>query len=285
MKTSLNKQLKRLARNIKFLLKNDFKSQSFNADEALRSLLSIVMSEPDFWLSENKNKHLGERCFLLGCGPSIKNVDLHILNEENLMGVNGMALVEGLKLDYFCSVSKFFWESHQDEIKDINCRRFLPSFLREDLKSNAPTSWLNSVEVKHYKVLTNQKPWRFSLAPDNYVFLGGTVIFVCLQILYHLGFKEVILLGLDHDYGLTPEEIKKAGRKGMWKSSDSFKAHFTDKYYKEGQSVHIDILGMERAYELAKKQFEEDGRSILNATEGSKLETFKKVNLSDYTNI
>ena len=42
-------------------------------------------------------------------------------------------------------------------------------------------------------------PWFFSTHPERHVVLGGSVMGPALQILYYLGFSEVIMLGLDHD--------------------------------------------------------------------------------------
>jgi len=246
--------------------------------EALESDLKCVLRnqfhEPDDWLLKAKNSHKGERCFLLGCGPSLNEVDLEKVKGETVMGVNGTALIEGLELNYFISVSNFFWKSHQEKLKQLKCRRFLPHFLKAHLDSDSPTLWFNAIADQEYKLLDVEKPWKFSYSPDKYVFLGGTVIFVCLQFLYYLGFSEVIVLGLDHDYGVDNDNVPKEGKVV---DGDKLSAHFTKDYYRKGEQVHVDIHGMERAYELAKEAFDADGRRILNASPGTKLETFEKV--------
>ena len=124
-------------------------------------------------------------------------------------------------------------------------------------------------------------PWFFSTSASQYVVLGGTVISVCLQILYHLGFSEVILLGIDHDYGLKKEDAERPG--GLFVSGENFNVHhFTPDYFpKDGDDMHIDIVAMERAYELSHEAFKNAGRKVLNASPGTKLETFPKVRLED----
>ena len=46
---------------------------------------------------EFKNKHLGKRCFIIGNGPSIKNVDLTLLSKEITFTVNQMPRMENFK--------------------------------------------------------------------------------------------------------------------------------------------------------------------------------------------
>ncbi len=231
-----------------------------------------TFAEQDQWLVNARNSHHGERCFLLGCGPSLNQVDLSKLKGERVMACNGSFLIEGLDIDYFISVSHYFYKSYVDQINSIDCiRRFLPHYLRE-LESDIPTTWMNTVEDSEYATLSQLKPYAFSSAPDRHIFLGGTVIFPALQILHYLGFEEVILLGVDHNYG--PDEKR---NEAYFTPSDALNAHFKDDYYQKPTSVHIDFPAMERGYQLSKEAFENSGRRIFNATPGTKLETYQKI--------
>jgi len=264
-------RLKNLYSNLKFLSKSRINNLLMQHDQENKFLLQLYLNNYDLWLQKSKDLHKGERCFLLGCGPSINQINLDLLSKDVVMGVNGIALIENLRLDYFVSVSHFFWKSHVEKLKNLECgRRFLPNYLKE-LESDTPTTWLNTVESHNYRSLSNQKPLSFSYEPHRFIFLGGTVIFVCLQILYFLGFNEVILLGVDHDYGLDKGKVPQGG---VNVSSDHLTAHFTKNYYRSGENVHIDISGAERGYKLALNAFENDGRKIFNASPGTKLDVF-----------
>ncbi|WP_309398967.1 hypothetical protein [Cerasicoccus maritimus] len=264
------KSLRLLFKNLRYLAETDLSKLS----DGVRCSLRSEMHPPSSWLQQQHNSMRGKRCFLLGCGPSLNKVDLSKLKGEIVMGVNGVALIEGLKLDYFVTVSNFFWKSHPEALRGLTCQRFIPYFLREYLESDSPTVWLNTVADREYRLLDVEKPWQFSYLPDRYIFLGGTVIFVCLQILYYLGFDEVVILGLDHDYGL---DLNKTGKRGKYVDSGSLSMHFRKDYYRKGEQVHIDMHGMERAYQLSEEAFRESGRRILNASPGTKLDTFQKV--------
>ena len=46
---------------------------------------------------ELKNLHAGERCFVLGNGPSLRQVDLSLLSNEFIFTVNNFSFVEGFE--------------------------------------------------------------------------------------------------------------------------------------------------------------------------------------------
>lgn len=260
-------------------------NESYDYDDAelkdekpeIKAFRQIVTAN-DTWLKDNYNAYKGERCFLIGTGPSINAVDLSKLNNEIVMGVNGIYLKDELELDFYCSVSFVFYKHHKKEMEKIKCGRcFYPSYLKE-LDPESPTSWFNDIEYGSYSKYTELTPLDFSLQVDKYIYVGGTVISVCLQILYYLGFKEIILLGIDHNYNMEPTQIP---GEGIWVEGSNLSAHFTDNYYKKKGKIHVDIHGSERAYKLCKYYYEKDGRKIYNATEGTKLDIFEKKKLEE----
>jgi hypothetical protein len=232
-------------------------------------MLVSTNKEQGEWLEQAKDTYKGEQCFLLGCGKSLNQIDLSKLRGEIIMGVNGTYLIESIELDFFVTVSHIFWKHHIEGLKNYCCKKrlFLPKYITLEL--DCPTTWLNTDVHQDFP-----KPLLFSLSADKYVVLGGTVIGVGLQILYHLGFSKVILLGIDHDYGLQKENV---GERGSLIPSESLDAHFIPNYYPKGGKVHIDIFGAERAYTLANTAFKNDGRTIVNASPNTKLDIFPVV--------
>lgn len=229
--------------------------------------------EQDKWLFNARNSHAGERCFLVGTGPSLKQTDLTLLKDEWVMACNGAFLLKELHIDYFITVSHYFYKSHLEEMRALRCKqRFLPYYLK-DLDSEQETSWLNSIEKPDYASHSALSPYSFSFDPSHYIYLGGTVIFPALQILHFLGFSEVYLLGVDHNYGI-PEDDKN----NVIVSSDHLNAHFTDNYYTQATQVHVDFPAMNRGYTLARDVFRKSDKVLKNATPGTKLDIIDKVN-------
>ncbi len=247
---------------------------SSGPDRVLLNILKTLSNPQDKWILENKGIHSGERCFLLGAGPSLTKVDLCRLKGEKVMALNGSVFLDEVDVDYFLTVSKFFYKGHVEKLQDIKCRRFLPMFLKDKLDSDAPTSWFNSLSTDDLKGVTKNIPWGFSHNPSNFLVLGGTGMFVCLQILLYLGFEEVILLGVDHDFGTAGVEAKK--NKG-WVTGEHSHSHFMPGYYRSNEPIHLDVDAIEYAFHLAKMEFIKNGKSILNASPGSKLDVIPRV--------
>lgn len=235
----------------------------------------------DPWLEKARNRHAGERCFLLGNGPSLNLTDLSKLRDEVTFGVNGIFLAD-LRPTYYTTISATYWRHHIDAIRNIDCdRRFLPTGTQR-LASSVPTSWLRA-QRPVYETLFGEPlpvPVAFSRQPERLIYLGGTVLFVCMQLAYHLGFQQAVVLGVDHSYGLGKGRSEDKGRDSFLEKTDG--THFSQQYHAKGERFHVDLEAMERAYELAHQAFVEDGREIVNASPGSHLETFPKV---DYTSL
>jgi hypothetical protein len=109
-------------------------------------------------------------------------------------------------------------------------------------------------------------------------FGGGTVTFVALQIAYYMGFQEVILIGLDHNY-----VEKGVPSKTEIRSADRDESHFHPDYFPKGSKWQLpDLASSELAYAAARKAFEEDGRRVVDATPNGKCQVFEKVGLSSF---
>lgn len=244
-----------------------------NRDEFLfRTLFQV-----DPWMNKIKDSQRGKRCFLLGCGPSLSKVDLSLLKNEDVMSVNGAVLLKGLRSKYFITVAKEWWKQRGREVGKIDVERifFAPYIGIEACKS--PVTELNTVEYKDYQHIKADEPWFFSKEANRYVLLGGTVIFPALQILYWLGYETVVLLGVDHNYDLISAGESQRGVYVSGKSVD----HFDEDYYKKDVQIHCDLKAMERSFKLSRSAFAEDGRQIINATLGTKLDIFEKARLED----
>jgi hypothetical protein len=262
---STRKQLQRL--------RNEIRQLQSETECLMRSVLN-----QDPWLAQARDMHRGERCYLLGCGPSLKSVDLARLNDSVVMGVNGTYAADELQMTYYTVVSQIFWNQHVARIDALRCQRsFLATYL-DSSTVKTPISPINLADHGTYQRLNVPHPWGFAQQPQSFLFGGGTVIYVCLQLLYYLGFQEVVLLGVDHNYE-GYERKPKEKKEGTWVDSSTLRGHFLPNYYPEGVQVCIDLDTSESAYRIARHAFEADGRQVLNATAGTKLDVFELVDL------
>ena len=168
-----------------------------------------------------KNKHIGERCFILGSGPSVSLEDLEPLRNEVLIALNSFYIHD--------KYSKIF-DNREDKyhliapIHDPQSEETWEKWF-EELQSNIPKS------VNIFFGLNNRKPsskelidrnklfedrninWFFStmnkdnedLSPSEIDFTknilsSSTSSVWALQLAIYMGFKEIYLIGMDHNY-------------------------------------------------------------------------------------
>ena len=104
--------------------------------------------------------------------------------------------------------------------------------------------------------------------------------YVAMQLAFHMGFKNVALVGCDHSFSSKGPAHKTI----ISDQQDS--DHFDPNYFGRGLMWQLpDILGSELHYEAAKNIFEMYGRKIVNCTVGGKLEIFDRQLLHEFINI
>jgi len=84
---------------------------------------------------------------------------------------------------------------------------------------------------------------------------------MAMQVAFHLGFREAVLIGVDHRFASVgpPNELVT--------SQGADPNHFDPNYFGAGIKWQLPDLEMsERAYRLARDRFAADGRSIVDAT-------------------
>lgn len=235
----------------------------------------FFLTENERRIAEYKNRHEGQRVFILGNGPSLNNCDLKLLKNEITFGVNSIFLDYenmGFHPTYYVVEDVFVAE---DRAKEINAYKgpikFFGNYLKYCFSDSEDTRWLN---VRFRYDDYSDFPY-FSTNTDRMVWVGGTVSYICLQLAYYMGFSKVYLIGFDHNY-TKPDNVITDGTE--WTSQGDDPNHFHPGYFGKGKRWHAPRVDrMEMAYKKAKIYFEKDGRKICNATVGGCLEVFDRV--------
>jgi hypothetical protein len=216
-----------------------------------------------------KNKHRGQRCFIIGNGPSLKKMDLSPLRNEFTFGMNRIYLIFpeiGFHTTYFISINRLVIEQFAEDIANLPMPQFLSQRGRQHVKFTERTIFLYP-----------RIGLRFSYKPQWYIYEGPTVTYVALQLAYYMGFKQAVLIGVDHNFqtkGPANQEVISTGEDPN---------HFASNYFGKGIRWQLPNLeGSERVYKIAKGVYTRDGRTILDATVDGKLQVYPKV---DYANL
>ena len=214
---------------------------------------------------ELKGLGSGKRCFIIGNGPSLNLKDLDKLKNEDCFSSNGIfRLVSQTtwRPKYYMIMDRYT-EITSELIKSIGAKYvFLGDyFLRfNDIKFD------NAICLhEHYPYLSSRMG--FSKDISKGIFIAPTVSYGLMQVAVYMGYKEIYLLGFDHNYGF---EIVENG--GVIKTNVS--AHFYQDEIPE--KIIADIQGMTQAYKVFRDYAKEHGIVVKNVTRGGKLEVFER---------
>jgi hypothetical protein len=221
-------------------------------------------------LAALKDIQRGQRCFIIGNGPSLKQTDLSRLRGEHTIGMNRfyMAFPElGFTTTYYLSVNSLVIEQCAGDIRELPIPKFLSWRSRHLIEPTEDTIFLHT---------TYTGP-RFATDARGRLWEGATVTYVALQLAFHLGFQQAILIGVDHSF-----TTQGAPNTTVVSQGDD-PNHFHPGYFGKGFRWQLpDLEASERAYRIAHDAYQAAGRQVLDATVGGKLQVFPKV---DYTSL
>jgi hypothetical protein len=236
-------------------------------------------------LSENrklKNKYQGKRCFLIGNGPSLNQMDLIKLRNEytfvfnffylhkdfNKIKPKFYCLMEPLKnlTKYNVNINKFFPEINK-AFKNIDVKMFF----RVDIKRYIESNKLFLNKNIHY-LLADRGILKTLIINDDiskYYSFADASINNAICIAVYLGFSEIYLVGCDYDIILC-KDIK----------------HFYENELSGGRSplknannliLAKDLVEYLEAMEKIKNHFKKYNVKIFNAGIGGLTDTFPRV--------
>jgi hypothetical protein len=222
-------------------------------------------------MAQYRNIHKGERCFIIGNGPSLKQTDLTKLKGEYTFGMNRIYLLFpelGFTTSYFVSINDLVIEQCADEIAALPIPKFIA------WHSNRHFQRFPQDMVFLYTTYTGP---RFSKDMTGRIWEGATVTNVALQLAFYMGFEKVILIGVDHNFTSKGEANKTVI------STGDDPNHFSGSYFGKGFRWQLpDLDTSEIGYKLARKAYQKAKREVLDATVGGKLTIFPKV---DYNSL
>lgn len=216
---------------------------------------------------EFHNIHKGKRCFVVANGPSIAKTDLELLRNEYSFGLNRIYLYfdkSSFRPTYFVAVNELILEQFSHEINKLKMPKFL-NWNRRVLFNSAD----RSVLFLKSKMVFKDEFQKDIVQP---LVVGGTVTFVALQIAYYMGFNEIVLVGLDHTYnekGIPSVTVTRTEEKDL--------SHFHSEYFPKGiRWQPPDLVRSELDFSLALQNYNQAGRTIIDATIGGNCPVFEK---------
>lgn len=272
----------------------------------------------DYMLEDFVGRHKGQRCFVAGNGPSLNQIDMTKLNNEIVFGSNRCYLGYpdwGFDFPYWGIMDRLQVEEYATEYENNIPSSSVVFYPFEYLpfiqfKKSCPVNFSYD----------SRPPIRFSNSPEI-LHLGYTVTYMLLQIAVIMGCNPIYLIGTDHKYNLatapaSPTTIQKStsylqhrlkqgfgkisnfisggGREradkdsqpvlpALWKAADATQPTHFNEAYTAGQKKFVmpKPEKLDEAFQVAADWAKDNSVDILNATPGSALMAFDRVDYKD----
>ncbi|MGF7404798.1 hypothetical protein [Campylobacter concisus] len=169
-----------------------------------------------------KDKHKGKRCFILGSGPSIKSEDLKPLKNEIVFALNNFYVHNDFDEIVSGDIQKYYLVApiHPPQTEDEWKRWF------KDMEKHVPVNvnMIFGLDMYDYNIryilekyvifkkhninwyfagINVDKEYKFKekdISIENQIWAANTASTYALIVAIYMGFKEIYLLGVDHNY-------------------------------------------------------------------------------------
>lgn len=236
------------------------------------------------WL-DVKDMFIGKRVFLIGNGPSLNKTELYLLKDEYTICFNHFDLFFD-RINWFPSfysiTDNLVLEDKLKTLSKITKKTRFSFFPHIHFKG---TNFKGKINSKENVLWIDQVFGEGFSTKLPSIYQGGTVIYEALQILVHLGFTEIHLLGVDMNYQIhkNVSYISKKNKSNIMSNEDDDPNHFDPRYFGKGKSYHQpeDYIIQNIIYNLERAAIhsKEEAFQIINSGYDSKIDCFERVPL------
>lgn len=216
------------------------------------------------------NLYNGETCYILGNGPSLKDVDLRLLENRNIITVNksiSTSIFDELNPILHCVTDRAIFEQVKDSINE----KLYDESCKTNFIMHRTAFAVYGNKEKAFYVYNTKSPTANNISCELDKHIAGYINilpFATICAIY-LGFKKIVYLGNDFSFFTARKDL-----------------HFYDvnSNIERKESLQQDLLGCTIAlqqYRYLYKYAKSRNIEILNATEGTLLDEIPQVKLSE----
>jgi hypothetical protein len=237
-----------------------------------------------------QGKHRGQRCFIMGSGPSLNKMDLELLSQDHVWGVNKCYLLFeriSWRPAFYVAVDTRVVPDSAAEINRLiedlpQTTCFFPVQYRDEqvLQSAPNVYWYRQVGWSEKKAPAERT---FTTDASRWVAGVRTVTIAAMQLAVYLGFNPIYLIGCDTSYSVpSTVRLEEDDVDKLISTEDDDRSHFDRRYFGKGSKWHQPhVERMIFHYEKAKQVCDSLGLRVFNATVGGKLEVFPRIDYSE----
>lgn len=237
-----------------------------------------------------KGIHKNERLFILCSGPSIQKMDLTVLKSEITMAVHSFYLHKDISViqpTYYCNAQ---WEYNEKITEEV-----IEAYLRDLKKHVGKSQYFFSVKEKRIidriQMFAPEEVHYYCYGKDSSLYEEvdlcqgimpvHSVPVICIQLAIYMGFKEIYLLGTEHDFLTTKKYAYFYDRKQSVTGDTDITTDVDSNLVMKFSDALADAYALWENYKAVKRIAEQNDIKIYNATVGSALDVFPRVDYND----
>lgn len=234
-------------------------------------------------LESFKDKYISQICFMIGNGPSLKAEDLELIKKFPCFGCNKINQIykqTSWRPEFYFCTDEVAYANQVTELSLESNTVFLPIDFFKNFTSGYESNIIFYPLFRRYCLVPE-----FSNNPLRGVYDAGTVLYIAAQFAVYMGFKEIVLLGVDAQWNML--ELPD-GRKIMDMSGDNVHFYNDDEDMTEkfawmnfNDLLHSGIYDIQDGWRMLNYQIENLEIKVTNATRGGSLEVFPREALED----
>lgn len=251
--------------------------------------IGVPLSTNCLRLRNCRDLHEGQTAFIIGNGPSLTLEDLGRLKGRLTFASNKIFLAyesTDWRPVYYFVMDRLVAENNKDVITKLAGSKFIAQSFADVLGASSEVMWLDERGRNEsvVKALDGKAPAATPYFSRNVmagVDAGWTVLYTQLQVAFHMGVSNVVLLGVDFHFDLPTESVATSfdGYEKALKAAGE-RNHFHPRYREPGEIWAAPRLDCQLAvFRRANEVYSRDGRSIVNASRRTKLAVFPRVTL------
>ena len=244
-----------------------------------------------------KNKHKGEKCFILGSGPSINDEDLKPLKNEIVFALNNFYVHDDFSEIMRGEVEKYYMTAPihppqtETEWKDwfSDMEQHMPKNVNLIFGISNQNNNIKSILSHHNLFVNFKKYWYYAgININDYynykprdiditrmTWIADTISIYSIIVAIYMGFSEIYLLGMDHNYICNNKSNYRFYKDGIHQNDEDERMLKDTSLTKH---LSFSIYKIFHQYELLSNNSDTE---IYNTSRNSLLDIFEHVTFKD----
>lgn len=217
-----------------------------------------------------KAKNAGNRCFIIGNGPSLSEDDLELIKNEDSFGTNEIHRIfkkTSWRPKYYLITDRYS-KTKPEELSALDVEYvFLGDYYcRHNVVSR------KDYIMFHMHQGISESVFRVSKDISKRITNAPTVSFVAMQFAAFMGYDEIYLLGFDHNYSNSYAN-------GVLHKKENIRSHFFDD--ERPEDIVANLTAMNAAYRCFNEYAQEHGIRVTNVSRKTNLDVFQKKSIEE----